>query len=121
MRVSLDLFLALRSDTNFQVSSAYDLCMNKSRQSGSEDLKSIARRVMYERGLLPEFSAAALKQAELITAAASTAGSDIRDLRALLWASIDNDDSRDLDQLSVAEPLANGRVRILIAIADVDA
>lgn len=76
---------------------------------------------MLERGLLPDFSAAALRQSEIITAAASTSGSDIRDLRALLWASIDNDDSRDLDQLSVAEPLPNGAVKILIAIADVDA
>ncbi|MEO6080516.1 MAG: RNB domain-containing ribonuclease [Steroidobacteraceae bacterium] len=95
--------------------------MNHFRQSGSDDLKSIARRVMLERGLLPDFSAAALRQSEIITAAASTSGSDIRDLRALLWASIDNDDSRDLDQLSVAEPLPNGAVKILIAIADVDA
>ncbi len=39
----------------------------------------------------------------------------------LLWASIDNDDSRDLDQLSVAEPQSNGSVKILVAIADVDA
>ena len=47
--------------------------------------------------------------------------SQIRDLRALLWCSIDNDDSRDLDQLSVAEPLAGGARRILVAVADVDA
>ncbi|MEO8307349.1 MAG: RNB domain-containing ribonuclease [Pseudomonadota bacterium] len=76
---------------------------------------------MLERGLMPDFSAAAIKQTDSITAAANTTGSDIRDLRALLWASIDNDDSRDLDQLSVAEPLPNGAVKILIAIADVDA
>ena len=48
-------------------------------------------------------------------------GAQIRDLRALLWCSIDNDDSRDLDQLSVAQPAAQGAVRILVAIADVDA
>ena len=43
------------------------------------------------------------------------------DLRELLWCSIDNDDSRDLDQLTVAQELADGRTKILVAIADVDA
>src|SRR6185436_2740078 len=43
------------------------------------------------------------------------------DLRDLLWCSIDNDDSLDLDQLTVAEPLGNGRTRVSIAIADVAA
>jgi len=42
-------------------------------------------------------------------------------LRTLPWASIDNDDSGDLDQLSVAQPLGTGAVKILVAIADVDA
>ncbi|MDD4645518.1 MAG: RNB domain-containing ribonuclease, partial [Bacteroidales bacterium] len=45
----------------------------------------------------------------------------VYDLRHLLWCSIDNDDSRDLDQLSVAEPVSDGSVRLLVAIADVDA
>lgn len=45
----------------------------------------------------------------------------VRDLTGLLWASIDNDDSRDLDQLTVAEPLEGGATRILVAVADVDA
>ncbi len=76
---------------------------------------------MLERGLLPDFSAAALEQVRGISAAAAASGPDIRDLRALLWASIDNDDSRDLDQLSVAQPLGGGVVKILVAIADVDA
>lgn len=44
-----------------------------------------------------------------------------KDLRHLLWASIDNDDSRDLDQLTVAETLPDNRVRIFVAVADVDA
>jgi VacB/RNase II family 3'-5' exoribonuclease len=87
----------------------------------SDLLNNIARRAMLERGLLPDFSAAALDQTDAIVASAATTGLDTRDLRHLLWASIDNDDSRDLDQLSVAQPLGGGIVKILVAIADVDA
>jgi len=85
------------------------------------DLLAIAREAMQERGLLPDFSPAAVKETDRITRAAVASGAAIRDLRGLLWASIDNDDSRDLDQLSVAEPMADGAVKILVAIADVDA
>jgi VacB/RNase II family 3'-5' exoribonuclease len=84
-------------------------------------LKSIARRAMLERGLLPDFSAAVVAEAGSIARAAAVTDSSFRDLRSLLWASIDNDDSRDLDQLSVAEPLPGGAVKILVAVADVDA
>jgi exoribonuclease-2 len=84
-------------------------------------LKSLARRAMVQHGLLPDFSAAALHQTESITAPAAATMPGIHDLRALPWASIDNDDSRDLDQLSVAQPANAGAVRILVAIADVDA
>src|SRR5271165_4552763 len=84
-------------------------------------LESIARQAMLDRGLLPEFSAAAIQQTDAITAPAAAAGAEIRDLRSLPWASIDNDDSRDLDQLSVAQPLSGGAVKIFVAIADVDA
>ncbi len=76
---------------------------------------------MIERGLLPDFSPAALIETDAITRAAMEASSSVRDLRGLLWASIDNDDSRDLDQLSVAVPVAGGAVKILVGIADVDA
>ncbi len=86
-----------------------------------DDLQRIARRAMLERGLVPDFPAAAVAQANSITQPATPAGPAVRDLRGLLWASIDNDDSQDLDQLSVAEPLAGGAVKILVAIADVDA
>ena len=84
-------------------------------------LRTIAHRVMLERGLLPDFSAAAYGEAEAMSGACVDASPAIRDLRGLVWCSIDNDDSRDLDQLSVAVPLPDGAVRILVAIADVDA
>ncbi|MFZ1631394.1 MAG: RNB domain-containing ribonuclease [Anaerolineae bacterium] len=77
---------------------------------------------MIERGLLPDFSAAALAELDKIQAAAgATNAESIRDLTDLLWASIDNDDSRDLDQLTVAETLPGGNVKIRVAVADVDA
>jgi len=90
-------------------------------------LGSIAQRAMLERGLLPTFSDAAsseLQRMQAPAAADNASGADapaIRDLRHLLWASIDNDDSRDLDQLTVAETLSGGAVKILVAVADVDA
>ncbi len=84
-------------------------------------LKTIARRVMLEHDLLPDFSAAASAEVNAATTAPAAHGSGIRDLRALLWASIDNDNSRDLDQLSVAEALPDGAVKVFVAIADVDA
>ena len=74
---------------------------------------------MVERKLEPDFSAAA--QQEVAGIRGPAVEGNVRDLRGLLWASIDNDDSRDLDQLTVAEPLAGGRTRILVAVADVDA
>ena len=83
-------------------------------------LGAIAHRVMLERGLRPEFSQVAKAELAAITRPASPSGPDVRDLRELLWCSIDNDDSRDLDQLSVAVSADDG-VRILVAIADVDA
>ena len=76
---------------------------------------------MRQRGLLPDFSAEALAETERIDGPAAGKDPSIRDLRELLWASIDNDDSLDLDQLTVAQPLTAGAVKILVAIADVDA
>lgn len=84
------------------------------------DLAHIATDAMIERGLEPEFSAQVQQQLALITGPGTETGADIRDLTALLWCSIDNDDSRDLDQLTVCEVLPGGAVRILVAIADVD-
>ena len=76
---------------------------------------------MIERDLLPDFSAAAMAELARIQAPATDRHSNVRDLTGLLWASIDNDDSRDLDQLTLAESLADRSVKILVAIADVDA
>lgn len=90
-------------------------------------LQSLAHRAMLENGLLPDFSAAALAQLDRIQAPAAPAGppdggpDHPRDLRGLLWASIDNDDSRDLDQLTVAEALPGDATKVLVAVADVDA
>ena len=84
------------------------------------DLKEIARRAMVDHGLEPDFSQPVRAELDRIPGAASTGGGGIRDLRELLWCSIDNDDSRDLDQLSVSETIAGGAVRVLVAIADVD-
>jgi exoribonuclease-2 len=85
------------------------------------DLQRIAHRAMLDRGLVPEFSAAEMAEARGLDPGVGPADPQIRDLRALLWASIDNDDSRDLDQLTVAEAISPTATRILVAIADVDA
>ncbi len=76
---------------------------------------------MLQRGLLPDFSAEALSELDRIQSPAAINGEQVHDLRGLLWASIDNDDSRDLDQLTVAEAMPGGKVKILVAVADVDA
>jgi VacB/RNase II family 3'-5' exoribonuclease len=95
-------------------------------QQHREILQSIAQQAMLERGLLPNFSAAVSAELRSVQAFAVASrdpdgdASGIRDLTDLGWASIDNDDSRDLDQLTVAEAIAGGAVRICVAIADVD-
>jgi len=94
--------------------------MNTHTQHHRSILQSIAHRAMLERGLLPDFSSAALAELEQLPRSATLDSNTIYDRRNLLWASIDNDDSRDLDQLTVAEALPAGRVKILVAIADVD-
>ena len=84
-------------------------------------LRDIARQAMVDNGLQPDFPPEVTQQLAQLTTPAQAGGAATRDLRQLLWCSIDNDDSRDLDQLSVAEPAGAGGVRILIAVADVDA
>jgi exoribonuclease-2 len=89
--------------------------------SDRERLRSIAVRAMRERGLDPAFPPGALAEVAALSSPPRTTEEPTRDLRALLWCSIDNDDSRDLDQLSVAEALPGSDVRIRVAVADVDA
>jgi len=100
--------------------------MNSNNQHHRLILQDIAHRAMIERGLLPDFSPAVLAElGQIQEPAMQEASSDgavhqFRDLRHLLWVSIDNDDSRDLDQLTVAEAMPGDLVKILVAIADVD-
>ena len=90
-------------------------------QNAPHDLRMIAHKAMTDRGLEPDFPPEAVQQLNGIQGAARETDRAIRDLRTLLWCSIDNDTSKDLDQLTVAEKLPAGRVKILVAIADVDA
>ena len=85
-----------------------------------ELLDEIAHQAMIDKGLLPDFDRAAERQLDEIHAPAREE-EGVRDLRDLPWCSIDNDDSRDLDQLTWAEDRGDGDTRILIAVADVDA
>jgi exoribonuclease-2 len=84
-------------------------------------LQGIAHRAMLERGLVPDFPPRALAELDGIHGPATRTEAATRDLRNLLWCSIDNDDSRDLDQLTVAEAMPDGATKVLVAIADVDA
>lgn len=82
-------------------------------------LQGIARRAMAARGLEPDFSAEALTEANALNGPVLASRPTIRDLRHLLWCSIDNDESRDLDQISVAQASQDGSIQVLVAIADV--
>jgi VacB/RNase II family 3'-5' exoribonuclease len=97
--------------------------MNDSRADRSErgHLRALAVAAMRARGLDPAFPRDAMAQANAMTTAPQTTEEPVQDLRELPWCSIDNDDSRDLDQLSVAEALSGGDIKVLVAIADVDA
>ena len=84
-------------------------------------LQRIARKAMIERGLVPDFPEVVLAELGKISTPACYKPTLAKDLRHLLWCSIDNADSLDLDQLSYAEQLPENKVRLLVAIADVDA
>jgi exoribonuclease II len=87
------------------------------------DLQATAKEIMQRYGFEPDFPPQVPQQLADLKAHPPqiTAGGDIRDLRNLLWSSIDNDTSRDLDQIEVAERASNGDVKVMIGIADVDA
>jgi VacB/RNase II family 3'-5' exoribonuclease len=87
---------------------------------GKVDVDAIARRVIAENGFAADYPSDAKAQADRLSAPAP-ATADARDLRSLLWSSIDNDTSRDLDQVEAAEQLADGCIRLLVGVADVDA
>jgi VacB/RNase II family 3'-5' exoribonuclease len=93
-----------------------------SPQPSSVNLQAIARQVMQAHGFQPDFAPETQKQLADISAHPPqlTPSGKVRDLRNLLWSSIDNDTSKDLDQIEVAERLPNGDIKVMIGIADVD-
>jgi VacB/RNase II family 3'-5' exoribonuclease len=85
------------------------------------NLAAAARAVMFEHGFQPDFPKGTDEQLAAIKAAPELPAADAKDLRNLLWSSIDNDTSKDLDQIEWAEQLPDGRIRVLVGVADVDA
>jgi len=83
-------------------------------------LQQIAQKAMVSRGLVPDFPTALLDELKEITSPATYKPDMAKDMRALRWCSVDNADTLDLDQLSYAEQLPDNKVRLLVAIADVD-
>ena len=94
-----------------------------SRNPVHVDLQAMARQVLRQYGFDPDFPAPARQQVAQLQAHPPqlATGGAVRDLRNLLWSSIDNDTSRDLDQIEYAERLPDGSVKVLVGIADVDA
>jgi len=93
--------------------------MNADNKRHRSILQGIAHRAMLEQGLLPDFSTEARAELGQLQRPSPTHGDPIRDMRGALWASIDNDDSRDLDQLTLAEAGPGDAIKIMVAIADV--
>lgn len=88
-----------------------------------DDIARLAHEAMRRAGFVPDFPAEVLAAADQARDVASSlvGAKHVRDLRALPWSSIDNPESRDLDQVEVAESLPGGDIRVLVGIADVDA
>src|ERR1700723_2068708 len=86
------------------------------------DLVASASAEMIREGFHPDFPLGTEEQiAQIRASAGPSPGGDVKDLRGLLWSSIDNDTSRDLDQIEVAERVPDGGIRVMVAVADVDA
>jgi exoribonuclease-2 len=85
-----------------------------------EILQRIAHKAMLESGLLPDFSTEALADLDRLQGPAVDPTEPVHELGELLWTSIDNDDSLEHDQLTAAEAFPGDRVKILVAVADVD-
>lgn len=87
------------------------------------DLQAAAKQTMLANGFEPDFPPQVQQQLVRLKAQPPQVvpSADVRDLRNLIWSSIDNDTSRDLDQVEVAERLPNGETKVLVGIADVDA
>ncbi|HZD93069.1 MAG TPA: RNB domain-containing ribonuclease [Candidatus Sulfotelmatobacter sp.] len=93
-----------------------------SPQSSHFDLQAAAKQIMLENGFEPDFPPEVQQQlAQIKTQQLQAVTGEVRDLRHLLWSSIDNDTSRDLDQIEAAEKLPDGTTKIMVGIADVDA
>src|SRR5580700_6405271 len=93
-----------------------------SNQPSHFNLVAAAHAAMIEHGFQPDFPPGTDTELAAIQAQpALTAADGLTDLRNLLWSSIDNDTSRDLDQIEWAEQSADGSIRVLVAVADVDA
>ena len=95
-----------------------------STQPSHFNLVAAAHASMIEHGFQPDFPAGTDTELAAIKAQPASASRRRRrsaDLRNLLWSSIDNDTSKDLDQIEWAEQLPDGRIRVLVGVADVDA
>jgi VacB/RNase II family 3'-5' exoribonuclease len=88
--------------------------------NGKIDLKARAHRAMVEAGFQPDFPPEVLREATSAKQGATNPGLPVKDMRSVLWSSIDNDSSRDLDQIEFVEALPDGNTRLLVGIADVD-
>lgn len=84
------------------------------------DLKEMAHKALTDAGFTPEFEPDVIAQVNAISDKLPTTNGT-KDLRHLLWSSIDNADSLDLDQVEYAEKLPDGNTRVMVGIADVDA